>query len=63
MDKIKIKINPNEIKVRTFNTQEIGRGIGCQKVKKGKGSYTRKEKHRKQYNSDNSYTAFGFSFL
>jgi stalled ribosome alternative rescue factor ArfA len=60
MEKIKFKINPNELKTRTFSSQEIGRGIGVQKVKKGKVSYTRKPKHKKQYNSDSNYTAFLF---
>lgn len=60
MEKFTIKINPNDIKSRTFSTQEIGRGVGIQRAKKGKKSYTRKSKHKKQYNSDNNYTAFLF---
>lgn len=31
--------------IHSFN-QEISRGVGVQKSKKGKGSYTRKEKHK-----------------
>jgi stalled ribosome alternative rescue factor ArfA len=60
MKKFTIKINPNEIKTRSFTTQEIGRGVGVQKSKRGKGSYTRKPKHKEQYNSDSNYTAFLF---
>lgn len=41
---IKIQVNP--LKGRKFTTSEIGRGIGGHKVKKGKGSYTRKIKHK-----------------
>lgn len=59
MKNIKLTINPNEIKTRTFQTSEIGRGIGVYDAKKGKGSYNRKEKHKKQYTSlDNGSTAF-----
>lgn len=59
MKNIKLTINPNEIKTRTFQTSEIGRGIGVYDSKKGKGSYNRKEKHKKQYtNLDSGSTAF-----
>jgi hypothetical protein len=58
MKKITIIINPNDFKSRTFTTSEIGRGIGIQTPKKGKGSYNRKAKHKRQYNTDNGYTAF-----
>lgn len=34
---------------RKFTTSEIGRGCGVHKVKKGKGSYTRKTKYNKSY--------------
>jgi hypothetical protein len=37
---------------RKFSTSEIGRGIGIQKPKTGKGSYTRKSKHGKSDNYD-----------
>lgn len=49
MKKVKsIKINMNEIQLnqRKFTTSEIGRGIGTHKIKKGKGSYTRKPKYK-----------------
>lgn len=41
-------INLNELALnqRKFDTKEIGRGIGVHKSKKGKGSYTRKQKHK-----------------
>ena len=39
-----IKIDP--LKSRKFTTSEIGRGIGVHKTHKGKGSYTRKAKHK-----------------
>jgi hypothetical protein len=42
-------INYNELNLncRKFTTSEIGRGIGIHKKKKGKGSYNRKNKHKK----------------
>ena len=56
---ISFKINPNEIALnqRKFDTNEIGRGIGVHKVRKGKGSYCRKEKCRMDYqrNEDGSF--------
>lgn len=39
-----VKIDP--LKARKFTTSEIGRGIGVHKTYKGKGSYTRKAKHK-----------------
>lgn len=41
---LSFKIDMNELNLnrRKFSTSEIGRGIGIQKNKKGKGSYTRK---------------------
>lgn len=50
----KLTINRNELALnsRKFDTAEISRGIGVQRAKKGKGSYNRKDKHRKQYNWD-----------
>lgn len=39
-----IKIDP--LRSRKFTTSEIGRGIGLHKTHKGKGSYTRKTKHK-----------------
>lgn len=43
----KTTINMNELQLnqRKFTTSEIGRGIGIQKPKKGKGSYSRREKY------------------
>jgi hypothetical protein len=45
-----IKINVNELMLnsRKFTTSEIGRGIGYEKPKKGKGSFKRRKKHRKK---------------
>lgn len=44
-------INMNELQLnqRKFTTSEIGRGIGIQKPKKGKGSYVRTEKYKVCY--------------
>ena len=42
-----ISIDP--FNIRKFDTDEIGRGVGIHKAKKGKGSYTRKEKHEKPF--------------
>lgn len=41
---LSFSIDMNELNLnrRKFDTTEIGRGIGVQKSKKGKGSYTRK---------------------
>lgn len=44
--KFTIKIDP--LKSRKFTTSEIGRGIGVHKTFKGKGSYTRKPKHKEK---------------
>lgn len=54
MKKDKIIINKNELQLncRKFTTSEIGRGVGVHKSKKGKGSYRRKDKNNKGYNSD-----------
>lgn len=43
-DGMSFKIDMNELTLnrRKFDSSEIGRGIGVQKNKKGKGSYTRK---------------------
>lgn len=38
----KLDMNQLALNTRKFSTSEIGRGIGIQKNKKGKGSYTRK---------------------
>jgi hypothetical protein len=43
-----ISIDP--FNTRKFDSDEIGRGVGIHKAKKGKGSYVRKEKHEKPYN-------------
>ena len=47
-EKIIIKLDMNELMLnrRKFETSEISRGTGIQKSKKGKGSYTRKNKHK-----------------
>ncbi|MGH4123665.1 MAG: hypothetical protein ACREV6_12130 [Clostridium sp.] len=37
-----IDMNKLNLNRRKFKTSEIGRGTGIQKIKKGKGSYTRK---------------------
>jgi len=42
--KITIDVNKARLNSRKFTTSEIGRGIGIQKNKKGKGSYNRKNK-------------------
>jgi len=51
-EKFVIDMNELQLNCRKFTTSEIGRGVGVHKVKKGKGSYRRKEKHYKGYNSD-----------
>jgi hypothetical protein len=43
-----LDLNQIALNRRKFNTEEIGRGIGVHKISKGKGSYTRKEKHKKK---------------
>jgi hypothetical protein len=50
----KMVIDMNEIQLnqRKFTTSEIGRGTGIHMPKKGKGSYTRKVKHKKGYGPD-----------
>lgn len=47
--KISFKIDVLQISLnqRKFTTSEIGRGIGVTNSKKGKGSYTRNGKHKK----------------
>lgn len=61
IEKTSFRINPNEIALnrRKFETSEIGRGVGTHKTKKGKGSYSRKGKHKRQYSHDD-YTALVF---
>lgn len=44
--KIIITYKVDVMKGRKFTTSEIGRGIGVHKTYKGKGSYTRKPKHK-----------------
>jgi hypothetical protein len=51
-----IDMNELNLNRRKFTTSEIGRGIGIEKSKKGKGSYT-----RKNVKYDNS--SCGYSFL
>lgn len=59
VQKISFKINPNEIALnqRKFNSDEIIRGVCVYSSKKGKGSYNRKERHKKEYSRDD-YTPF-----
>lgn len=49
INKNKMEINYNELALnqRKFTSSEIGRGVGVHRVEKGKGSYTRKQKHKK----------------
>lgn len=44
-----IDMNELQLNQRKFTTSEIGRGTGVQKPKKGRGSYTRKEKYKVCY--------------
>jgi stalled ribosome alternative rescue factor ArfA len=46
-----MELTLNQRKFRT-DINEIGRGVGVQKPKTGKGSYTRKSKHKKSDNYD-----------
>ena len=39
-----IDMNALQLKQRKFTTSEIGRGVGVQAAKKGKGSYSRNRK-------------------
>lgn len=41
-----INVNQLALNSRKFNTDEISRGTGIHKSKKGKGSYTRKNKYK-----------------
>lgn len=52
--KKKMIIDMNELQLnrRKFTTSEIGRGTGIHKPKKGKGSYSRNNKHKKAYGGD-----------
>ena len=43
---------------RKFTTSEIGRGVYIEKPKKGKGSYNRKNKHKKRDNEDYPFFYF-----
>ncbi len=54
IEKCSFSIDANKIALnqRKFETSEIGRGIGIHKAKKGKGSFTRKVKHKKNYGRD-----------
>ncbi|ADL52172.1 hypothetical protein [Clostridium cellulovorans] len=50
MEKDKIVLKGGFVKAgRMFNSDEISRGTGISKAKKGKGSYDRKEKHKKSH--------------
>ena len=55
-------INMMELQLnsRKFTTSEIGRGTYVGKSKKGKGSYTRKFKHKKR--EDNGYPSFFYAY-
>jgi hypothetical protein len=44
-----IRVDP--FAYRKFTTSEIGRGVYISKAGKGKGSYNRKAKHQKSYDS------------
>ncbi len=50
--KMIIDMNELQLNQRKFITSEISRGTGVHKSNKGKGSYRRKEKYNKGYNSD-----------
>ena len=67
MNTIKFKINPNEFKERTFSSSEISRGTGVHRIKKGKGSYSRKDKYKKQYDQrcdpTASYILYGYKIF
>jgi hypothetical protein len=58
-EKISFTIDMNELMLnrRKFTTSEISRGTGVHKVKKGKGSYIRKNKYK-----DNTYS-YGYIFF
>ena len=45
INKMIIDINALQLNQRKFTTSEIGRGIGIQVAKKGKGSYSRTRKN------------------
>ncbi|MBU3190481.1 hypothetical protein KPL51_13160 [Clostridium bowmanii] len=51
-----IDMNKLNLNRRKFNSSEIGRGTGIQKIKKGKGSYTRK--NVKTYDNSCGYFLF-----
>lgn len=59
---IKIDVNEIALNTRKFNSNEIGRGIGIQKPKKGKGSYTRKEKHKERNGLKDYDHSFFYAF-
>jgi len=44
-----LNINKLNLNQRKFTISEIGRGTGIIQSKKGKGSYKRKNKHKKHY--------------
>lgn len=50
--KMVIDMNEVQLNQRKFTTSEIGRGVGIHTPDKGKGSYTRKAKHKKAYGND-----------
>lgn len=58
-EKINFTIDMNELMLnrRKFQTSEISRGTGIHKAKKGKGSYTRKNRH-----NDDSYSS-GYFYM
>ncbi len=55
-----IDVNKIALNSRKFNTDEISRGIGVHKPKKGKGSYTRKNKHDEYSYGYNFFCFFYF---
>lgn len=59
---IKIDVNEIALNTRKFDSNEIGRGIGIQRPKKGKGSYTRKEKHKKRNGLKDCDHSFFYAF-
>ncbi|OPJ56664.1 ribosome alternative rescue factor ArfA [Clostridium oryzae] len=58
--KITITIDMNELMLnrRKFTTSEISRGTGVHKAKKGKGSYTRKNKYKNDTYSCGYFTDY-----
>ncbi|WCK57490.1 hypothetical protein PP175_25835 (plasmid) [Aneurinibacillus sp. Ricciae_BoGa-3] len=51
-----VKVDP--LKFRKFTTSEISRGTGIHKASKGKGSYSRKAKHKGQAHRNDDLSFF-----